>query len=142
MFGESDKETRLRLRALELIEERGGKSGQNDFMRALAGAGSGLSLEQMEKERLAKGKEAAAAAAAAASSSSDAKDGADGQEASGEGKKSSRRQGEGIGMGSLLDLELIRKDMTKVYPIIYYTLKGLLDDWEKALAERTSEFHR
>jgi pre-mRNA-splicing factor 18 len=33
LFGESDKERRLRLRALELIEERGEKVGQNDFMR-------------------------------------------------------------------------------------------------------------
>ena len=37
LFGESDKERRLRLRALELIEEKGHDraGGQNDFRKAL-----------------------------------------------------------------------------------------------------------
>lgn len=128
LFGETDKETRLRLRALELIEERGEKFGQNDFMRALAGAESGLSLEQMEKEKLAKsGKKAEEEGESKADKDEDE-------------KKASRRTGPGIGMDSLLDLDLIRKDMAKVYPIIYYTLKGLLEDWEKSLAERPSKW--
>lgn len=135
LFGETEKETRLRLRALELIEARGEKFGQNDFMRALAGAESGMSLEQLEKERLEK----------ARIEKEQARGGDDGttKPEGGEGAKeepstssSSRRRGEGIGMDSLLDLELIRKDMNKVYPIIYYTLKGLLEDWEKTLAAR------
>lgn len=43
-------------------------------------------------------------------------------------------------MNSLLDLSLVRRDKDKVYPIIYYTLKGLLKDWENALAERPREY--
>jgi pre-mRNA-splicing factor 18 len=37
LFAESDKERRLRLRALELIEERGTErhGGQNDFKKAM-----------------------------------------------------------------------------------------------------------
>lgn len=134
LFGETDKETRLRLRALELIEERGERFGQNDFMRALAGAESGVSLEQLEKERVQREKEVRAAKDGGGQD--DAKEGE--QEGDG-GKKSSRRTGEGIGMESLLDLGLIRKDMMKVYPIIYYTLKGLLEEWGKSLADRPSE---
>jgi pre-mRNA-splicing factor 18 len=48
LFGETDKERRLRLRALELIEERGGDkiSGQNDFRKALE------DVEDEEKRKL------------------------------------------------------------------------------------------
>ncbi|KAG6816204.1 hypothetical protein H0H87_007753 [Tephrocybe sp. NHM501043] len=46
LFGESDKERRLRLRALELIEEKGHErqGGQNDFKKALE------DVENVEKE--------------------------------------------------------------------------------------------
>ncbi|PWN30486.1 Prp18-domain-containing protein [Jaminaea rosea] len=136
LFGETDKETRLRLRALELIEERGEKFGQNDFMRALAGAESGLTLEQMEKEKMANsGKQKAADGKEQGAREGSKAEGA----AEEDEKKASRRTGPGIGMDSLLDLDLIRKDMAKVYPIIYYTLKGLLEDWEKSLADRSIE---
>jgi pre-mRNA-splicing factor 18 len=135
LFGETDKETRLRLRALELIEERGERFGQNDFMRALAGAESGVSLEQLEKERMQREKEVRAA-----KDGGDKDDAKDGEQEGDSGKKSSRRTGEGIGMESLLDLGLIRKDMMKVYPIIYYTLKGLLEEWGKSLADRPSQY--
>lgn len=48
LFAETDKDRRLRLRALELIEERGSserQAGQNDFKRALEG------VENLERER-------------------------------------------------------------------------------------------
>ena len=53
LFGETDRERRLRLRALELIEERGHDrhGGQNDFKKALE------DVEQNELEMKAKGKE-------------------------------------------------------------------------------------
>lgn len=46
LFGESDKDRRLRLRALELIEEKGHErqGGQNDFKKALE------DVENVEKE--------------------------------------------------------------------------------------------
>ncbi|KAF7975730.1 hypothetical protein HWV62_8705 [Athelia sp. TMB] len=51
LFAESDKDRRLRLRALELIEERGGDrhAGQNDFKKALE------DVENVEREMTAKG---------------------------------------------------------------------------------------
>lgn len=51
LFAESDKDRRLRLRALELIEERGHErqGGQNDFKKALE------DVENIEKEMNAKG---------------------------------------------------------------------------------------
>lgn len=124
LFGESDKERRLRLRALELIEERGEKVGQNDFMRALRGAESSFVNEELQGKRKRKEGEEAKE-----EDESDIKKVAD------EGGK----HREGVGMNSLLDLGLVKKDINKVYPIIYYTLKGLLRDWEQTLAERPSE---
>lgn len=47
LFGETDKDRRLRLRAVELLEERGVK-GQDDFKRAIA------DHDQREEERRAR----------------------------------------------------------------------------------------
>jgi pre-mRNA-splicing factor 18 len=50
LFGETDKDRRLRLRALELIEERVGDKtmGQNDFRKALE------DVEEEERKKLAR----------------------------------------------------------------------------------------
>ncbi|UZJ51125.1 hypothetical protein CBS101457_000445 [Exobasidium rhododendri] len=129
LFGESDKERRLRLRALELIEGKGEKMGQNDFMRALRGAES-----SMIDQDLRGGKE------------KEKKRDDENQENRVELRKKetgeSGKVREGVGMNSLLELDLVKKDINKVYPIIYYTLKGLLKDWEQTLAERPLEIRQ
>lgn len=130
MFGENDKERRLRLRALELIEGRGEQIGQNDFMRALRGAESSIVNEELQ------GKKKDDKTVDDLSRGTVEEKGGKGQK-EGDGAK----QREGVGMNSLLDLALMKKDINKVYPIIYYTLKGLLRDWEETLAERPSELN-
>src|ERR1700744_1169757 len=52
LFAETDKERRLRLGALEVIEERGGEkgAGQNDFRRVMEGMEQGLNVEEVEKK--------------------------------------------------------------------------------------------
>lgn len=112
LFGESDKERRLRLRALELIEEKDHErhGGQNDFKKA---------LEDVENvERLLKDKRA--------------------QEEAGrdKGKKKDGKEGSGADNAEVLDLELIRTDPDKLYPIIYYALKRTLKEWEEWMDER------
>jgi len=104
LFGESDKDRRLRLRALELIEEKGHDrlGGQNDFKKALE------DVENSEREREARYK-------------------------STKGKK---REGADNGEDSVLDLDLIKTDPEKLYPLIYYALKRRLKDWEEAMEER------
>lgn len=104
LFGESDKDRRLRLRALELIEEKGHdrQGGQNDFKKALE------DVENSEREREARKK-------------------------STRGKK---REDSDNAEDSVLDLELLRKDPDKLYPLIYYALKRRLKDWEEAMEER------
>lgn len=156
LFAESDKERRLRLRALELIEERGGGTlGQNDFRNALQSAESATALELLEKRNAAsKGKaeqarleamqqDAATVAAIgdAAKAQGELSDKQSQQGAvdsnAGDGSKSNGR--EGVGMNSVLDLNLIKTDIDRVYPIIYYTLKGLLQEWADSLAARPDD---
>lgn len=109
LFGEDDKDRRLRLRALELMEERGGAQGGqlNDFKKALEDMQAGMD----EKEQAKKGK--------AVESSNP--------------NKATIGQGMGMGEGGVLDLGLLKTDPDKLYPLIYYALKVRLD----ALLART-----
>lgn len=106
LFGESDKDRRLRLRALELIEERdhGRQGGHNDFKKALE------DVESVEKELQSKNTK---------------------------GKK----KGESMNFG-VLDLNLVKTDPDKLYPLIYYALKKVLKEWEEAMDERPENVKR
>lgn len=143
LFGESDKERRLRLRALELIEEKGAVLGQNDFRNALQSAESATALELLEKRNAAsKGKAEQArmeglqadAATSASIAAKDSKTSTEAEEGVTGSEKATTRQG--VGMDSVLDLNLIKTDIDRVYPIIYYTLKGLLSEWADTLSSR------
>jgi pre-mRNA-splicing factor 18 len=107
LFGESDKDRRLRLRALELIEERDHErlGGHNDFKKALE------DVESVEKEL---------------------------QSKNGKGKK---KEGEVTNVGAL-DLNLLKSDPDKLYPIIYYALKRVLKEWEESMDERPEHIKR
>ena len=112
LFGESDKDRRLRLRALELIEEKGHErvGGQNDFRRA---------LEDVESaERLMRDRNA--------------------NSATDKGSKGKKKDESASGDGEIavLDLALIKTDPDKLYPIIYYALKRVLKEWGESLGER------
>lgn len=111
LFGESDKDRRLRLRALELIEEKDHErhGGQNDFKKA---------LEDVENVGRLLGDKRA-------------------QE---EAKKGKKR--DGADTPEVLDLELVKTDPDKLYPIIYYALKRTLKEWEEWMDERPGNcFH-
>lgn len=101
LFAESDRDRRLRLRALELIEEKGGdrQSGQNDFKKALE------DVENVERELRNKGR----------------------------GRKKDDAEEPNTG---ILDLDLIKIDPDRLYPLIYYALKRTLKEWEEAMDER------
>ncbi|GLB40592.1 putative prp18 domain containing protein [Lyophyllum shimeji] len=108
LFAESDKDRRLRLRALELIEEKGHErqGGQNDFKKALE------DVENIEKEL---------------------------QKKNNKGKKKDESEQAAVGV---LDLELIKTDPDKLYPIIYYALKRTLKEWGEAMDERPEHVKR
>ncbi|PIL29891.1 hypothetical protein GSI_08100 [Ganoderma sinense ZZ0214-1] len=112
LFGETDKERRLRLRALELIEEKDHErqGGQNDFKKALEDVEN---IERQLKDRHGS-----------------------------ERDKSRKRDGE-VSIGSeILDLDLIKTDVDKLYPIIYYALKRALKEWEQWMDERPEHVKR
>lgn len=104
LFAESDRDRRLRLRALELIEEKGDdrQSGQNDFKKALE------DVENVERELRNKSK----------------------------GKKKGDSEEPNAGV---LDLDLIKTDPDRLYPLIYYALKRTLKEWEEAMDERPGQ---
>jgi len=118
LFGESDKDRRLRLRALELIEEKGHErvGGQNDFRKA---------LEDVESaERLMRDRNANSTA---------------GDEDKGKKKYDSASGESEI---AVLDLALVKTDPDKLYPVIYYALKRALKEWGESLGERPEHVKR
>jgi len=115
LFAESDRDRRLRLRALELLEERGAEkgSGLNDFRRVMEHMEKGLNVEDAVKKLV-------------------------GQEQASTGKESSPAGGGGAAgpEEQMIDLELIKTDPDKLYPLIYYAIKRKLKEWEQYMAER------
>jgi pre-mRNA-splicing factor 18 len=126
LFGESDKERRLRLRALELIEEndatKDGVGGLNDFKRVLAGMEDGIDAKEVERRLLA------------------SKDGTLGPEGTtdkeGKNKKADRTGKARESKQEVLDLALIQKDPNQLYPLIYRALKDVLNEWAEAMDQR------
>jgi len=105
LFGETDKDRRLRLRALELLEERG-EGQQNDFRRTLEYLETSL-----EEKNLGKAARLTHASA-----------GASGEMKAPEIKETKGKM-TGPAEGSVLDLNLIKEDPNKLYPLIYFALK-------------------
>ncbi|KAJ9097668.1 hypothetical protein QFC21_004705 [Naganishia friedmannii] len=139
LFGETEKERRFRLRALELLEERGGSTaqGQNEFKKFLEEAETGLSMKEEEKKR-----QPAAAAAKSTKSRDDTADGTPG--AGNEYEETAAQKSKAVstteGEEQVLDLNLVKTDPRKVYPLIYYALKKVLREWADFLDERPGEF--
>jgi pre-mRNA-splicing factor 18 len=99
LFGEDDKDRRLRLRALELMEERGGAAGGglNDFKKALEDMQAGMDEKEQHKKS---------------------------SKTAGEGpSKAAIGVGMGMGEGGVIDLGLLKTDPDKLYPLIYYAIK-------------------
>ena len=131
MFGESDKERRLRLRALELIEERS-QVQQNEFMRALEGMDKGLDLEELQKRT--------ASHPALDKLKSGERENSSGPVSDTERDVTATEiEKEGGQVYDVVDLSLIKKNPSKLYPQIYYGIKRVLKEWEESMAERSGE---
>lgn len=128
LFGETDSERRLRLRAVELIEQRS-EGQQNAFMRAMENMDKGLALEELQKQ------------AHGGHPALDRLKGGDREASSGPGSESedgagpSEAKASGDAYGDV-QLELVKKDPKKVYPQIYYGIKRVLKEWEQTMADR------
>jgi pre-mRNA-splicing factor 18 len=102
LFGESDKERRLRLRALELLEDKGAGAGLNDFRRTMAEMERGMDEKELRKQ---------------AGASHRAGEEKEKKEEAGVDKDEKRKE---VGV---IDLKLVKTDPNKLYPLIYYALK-------------------
>lgn len=113
LFGESDKDRRLRLRALELIEERS-EGQQNDFLKLMDGMEKGIDLDKMVKL----GGGASASIVVKKGKSNGKEKGEDDDDEEGEKGEPNPKDEE-----VLVDMELVRKNPRKIYPQIYHALK-------------------
>lgn len=120
LFDESDRERRLRLRALELLEERGGNkqggAGLNDFRRVMEHMEQGLNVEDAVKRLLGTGQQT--------------------QDSSTDGETKGEAVSDKTDEEQLIDLSLIKSGPEKLYPLIYYAIKRKLKEWEQSMAER------
>ncbi|KAG0242558.1 mRNA splicing protein prp18 [Actinomortierella wolfii] len=116
LFGETDQQRKIRLRALELVEDR--TEGQrNDFMRALENAEAELHLEVLGQ-----------------SDTSGKKKDKNKDKASGQESKQLDT--------SEISTKLIQKDQDKLYVLLYTYFKRRLREWEYDLDERPDDIKR
>lgn len=132
MFGESDKDRRLRLRALELIEDNDASKesagGQNDFRRLMAGMEEGLDAKEAER-RMLSGKAPPVAGQELTEAEKDVKS-----------KEKNAKGRDGKAPQEALDLTLIQRDPNQLYPLIYRTLKDVYHEWAEAMDQREGEW--
>ncbi|KAG0293163.1 mRNA splicing protein prp18 [Linnemannia gamsii] len=112
LFAETDQARKIRLRALELVEDRS-EGQRNDFMRALENAETGLHMEALGQQGGSTTKE----------------------------KKSKSEPAKDVDTNEI-SVELIQKDMDKLYVLIYTYFKRLLREWERDLDQRPDELKR
>lgn len=126
LFGESDNERRLRLRALELIEERS-EGQRNDFMKALENAEKGANSSSATATTATSEKQLTAAikdsAKAALKANKDEKAGADSDNGSPSTLKKSSKEPNPKDEEVIVDVSLVKTNPHKVYPQIYHALK-------------------
>ncbi|RIB12631.1 potassium channel regulatory factor [Gigaspora rosea] len=114
LFGESDKDRKTRLRALELIEERS-EGQRNDFMKTLEEMETGLDLEILKKQPE--------------------------EDISRSSKK--KRPIEDLPLDNTpIEVDLIEKDSDKLYVLIYTFFKRLLREWEHEMNNRPDHIKR
>ncbi|ELU37424.1 pre-mRNA splicing factor [Rhizoctonia solani AG-1 IA] len=124
LFAETDRERRLRLRALELIEERGERgTSQNVFKKALEEMEGTLDKEEIERR----------------AGHTDKGKADDPSESS---KRGDTPKAAAAEENTIIDLALIKTNPDKLYPLIYYALKRVLKEWEQSMAERPGELPR
>lgn len=133
LFGESDKDRRLRLRALELIEERT-DGQQNDFRKALEGMDKGLDLEELQRRS-----NTASNPAIAKLKATDSREPSAGAGSDTEPDEVAKDEGNDDQKHAQVDLALVKTDPRKVYPQIYYGIKRMLKEWEQAMQERPGQ---
>lgn len=131
LFAESDKDRRLRLRALELIEDSTTVGQRNEFAKAMEGQELGLELDKVAKRAAGSGDikgKGKGSAAAVGTPDPDPATAAGSAEDKGKGKGKNAdddvdREPNPKDQDVLVDLDLVRTNPHKVYPQIYHAFK-------------------
>ncbi|KAI8055597.1 Prp18 domain-containing protein [Gilbertella persicaria] len=110
LFAETDKQCKVRLRALELMNEESGNQGRNEFMKTLEEMEANMRLDELKQ-----------------------KSGV--QDDKKKAKKSTL-------VVEPIQLELISKDIDKLYYQIYAYFSHTLDEWEEYMLQRPEEEKR
>lgn len=117
LFAESDRDRRMRVRALELMEARDHDGQRNDYLRTLEKLDSGLELF------------------ATNSPATPARSGTPGTPAEGAAPVEERGT-------VIVDLALLKTDPQKLYPHVYWALKKILREYEASMDERPESVKR
>ncbi|GAA5888659.1 hypothetical protein JCM16303_000884, partial [Sporobolomyces ruberrimus] len=143
LFAETDKERRLRLRALELIEERS-EGQRNDFARAMEGQELGIEREKEKNKHGGGGAQSGEAQKKkdAKKVEKDRKEKEKEDAAEEGGKEKEPTEPKPKDEEVLVNLELVKTNPHKVYPQIYHALKRVLKEWEQSLADRPESVKR
>ncbi|KAI9260529.1 Prp18 domain-containing protein [Phascolomyces articulosus] len=110
LFGETDKQCKIRLRALELMEERSDDGQLNDYMRKLEEMEEGMRLEALKQKAGVQDE-----------------------------KKLNRKLKKAEQVVEAIELGLLQKDIDRLYLQIYTYLVHTMDEWEEAMAARPEE---
>ncbi|KAJ1650676.1 hypothetical protein IWQ61_008578 [Dispira simplex] len=114
LFGETDRQRAIRLRALELIDEKS-EGQRNDFMKTLEETESGLALEALQKQAV-------------------------GDTAERGGSSHTKKRRKELFMKEYdttqLSRELLKENADLAYTLVYVYLKRLLYEWEDVLNNR------
>mgnify|MGYP002717898429 CR=1 FL=1 len=133
LFAESDKDRRLRLRALELIEDSSSNTAvgqRNEFAKAMEGQELGLELDKVAKRAAGgggdvKGKGKGKGSAVVGTPDPDPAAGLAEDKGKGKGESADEadREPNPKDQDVLVDLDLVRTNPHKVYPQIYHAFK-------------------
>ncbi|OBZ88422.1 Pre-mRNA-splicing factor 18 [Choanephora cucurbitarum] len=110
LFAETDKQCKVRLRALELMNEESGNQGRNEFMKTLEEMEANMRLDELKQ-----------------------KSGVP------DDKKKPRKSTMVV---EPIQLDLIQKDIDKLYYQIYAYFTHTLEEWEEYMLQRPEEEKR
>ncbi|SCZ97815.1 BZ3500_MvSof-1268-A1-R1_Chr3-3g06389 [Microbotryum saponariae] len=133
LFGESDKERRLRLRALELIEERS-EGQRNEFMNVMHNVDKDMNLQQVAD------KISSSTTKIDKNPTTTTVGDEDGPLPEGENRTDNVLHPKDQDI--IVDVSLVKSNPHKVYPQIYHALKRVLKEWEQSLADRPEAVRR
>ncbi|KXN72810.1 Prp18-domain-containing protein [Conidiobolus coronatus NRRL 28638] len=122
LFAETDRSRQIRLRALELIEERS-EGQRNDFMQALSAMDTGLNLETLKREHY---------------ENNEPEEGEEDHHVTKKKKDYTFKEVD----TTQISTELMSSNIDRLYSLIYVFFKRTIKEWESDMHNRPEEIKR